>query len=613
MTESESSPAQPAANPALPLEELELTPEWVKTSGKSHADYPGPERPSKRDGRRSGRDRFRERDGERRPRPPRPPGSESPRAVRPERRREGPPRSPAPERRPPPATVSTPKADQFDVTFQAEEKGFEGMLEAMKQNPRAYALFDIAKLILNKPERHHVKLARKPAADGTRAPLFLVTPGENVFLRQEDAVRFALRQHAAMIFREKKTVVDPPKGNFTFVNRCGITGMWLGPPNYHEYQSRLIRHHQQRLRHMPFAEFQSHIQTVKDPDAVKAWVDSVSSKTEYECILDAEPKSFMSRDELEKHFLENHLAQFVTSAPELRVSGLASRQLQNPVILEVIRTSWLDERRFPMKTANDMRGRFRHEGFHFFKSPKGITYISRVKPQRFESIGHLSERIQKIILYLRAHFGCKRKHLIDHLLPQLSGADPTGEPAAAVASAAPVPLSVASDPPSTIEAGAVPPATPQPEVSAPTVLAPEGVANATPAAEATAPASPAPVPDTAAAASPAVQPSTDEDQLLADLHWLIRDGYVVEFSDGRLWALADKPPPPPPKPAAPPQADATLTPESPAPATVAPSEDGAGPPVASAAETGAESSASVPPVPAGSGDDTPSPTASTAP
>ena len=40
--------------------------------------------------------------------------------------------------------------------------------------------------------------------------------------------------------------------------------------------------------------------------------------------------------------------------------------------------------------------------------------------------------------------------------------------------------------------------------------------------------------------------SLDEDRLIADLHWLIHDGYVIEFSDGRLWAMPDQPPPPPP-------------------------------------------------------------------
>ena len=550
MMDSESAKAQPApsSDSALPLEELELTPEWVKTPGKSHADHPGAEREPRRDGRRPGRDR--DRDRERRPRPERPPGPERPRGMRPERPRSGPPSGHVRHRPPQP---HAPPAEPLEVTFHPEEKGFDGMLEAMKQTARAYALFDVAKLVLNKPERHHVKLARQAAADGTRAPLFLVMPGENVFLRHEDAVRFALHHHAAMIFREKKTSIDPPKGNFAFVNRCGFTGVWLGPPNYHEYQSRLIRHHQQRLRHVPFAEFQARIQTVKEPAAVKAWVDSMSAKTEYECLLDTEPKTFATRDELEKHFLENHVGQFVTSAPELRISGPGSRQLQNPMFLDAVRLAWLEERKFPMKTANEMRGRFRHEGFHFFKDPKGITYVSRIKPQRFESIAHLSERIQTIIIYLREHFGCKRKHLIDHLLPQLPA--PTGPTGAAAGADSP---------------------------------------------------SPAPPTEPGAGTPPVSHASPEQDQLLADLHWLAADGFIVEFADGRLWALPEKPPQPVPvempKPA--------LVPTSATEMTVTPSEDGAGSMAAPVADSPGESPPAAPSTPAAGDDGEPNPSES---
>ena len=538
MTESDLPVANttPAENQALPLEELELTPQWVKSSGKSYANHSGGDREPRREGRRPDGDRRRGNDRDQRPRSPRPPESGDRRGPRPEQRRSGPPQRRDSERRPAP---TAPPTLPVEVTFQPEDKGFAGMMEAMKQTQRAYTLFDIAKLVLNKPERHLVKFTRPPAANGAPEPLYVVTPGENVFLRQDEAVRFALRQHAAMILKEKKTPIDPPKGNFTFVNRCGLTGVWLGPPNYHEYQSRLVRHHQQRLRHMHFEEFKSRIQTVKDPEAVKAWVDSMSFKTEYECLLDAEPKTFSTRDEVEKHFVENHLAKFVTSAPEVRISGTASRQLQNPALLETVRLVWEQERKFPLKTANEMRGRLRHEGFHFFKDPKGITFISRIKPQRFESIGHLSEQIQKIILFLREHVGCKRKRLIEHFAP-----------------------------PPVAPAAAPPPAPTVDTVAIASGLTTDGNAPATPAL---------------------VMPSA-EDRLLSDLHWLIQDGYVVEFSDGRLWALPDKPPQP------------VSTKKPKAAATETPAENVAASPTPAVAEPPAEPTAAAETAPAAAED-----------
>ena len=54
----------------------------------------------------------------------------------------------------------------------------------------------------------------------------------------------------------------------------------------------------------------------------------------------------------------------------------------------------------------------------------------------------------------------------------------------------------------------------------------------------------------------------DETRVLADLHWLIQDGYVIEFSNGRLWALADKPAKTAPEVSAPPAAAATSDPAS---------------------------------------------------
>jgi hypothetical protein len=557
----------PAESQALPLEELELTPQWVKSSGKVYAEHSGQDRKPRRDGFRPDHERpdNRSRDrGDQRPRPPRPQGMadrrgprpEGPRPVgpRPEGRRSGPPQRHDNDRRPAP---SAPPTLPVEVTFQPEDKGFAAMMEAMKQTTRAYTLFDIAKLVLNKPERHLVKFARTPAADGSREPLFLVTPSENIFLRQEEAARFAFRHHGEMIFREKKTTIDPPKGNFTFVNRCGFTGVWLGPPNYHEYQGRLVRHHQQRLRHIPFEEFKSRIQTVRDPEAVKAWLDHMSAKTEYECILDAEPKAFASREELEKHFVETHLAQFVTTAPEVRISGAASRKLQNPSLLECVRLAWQQERKFPLKTANEMRGRLRHEGFHFFKDPKGITHISRIKPQQFESIAHLSEQIQKIIVYLREHFGCTRKQLLAHFVPQ-----PAPETAAPI---------LAPD-------VAAPPSAPAPETTAP---APTPDAAASP---------PAAAPEASAPAVSAPVVPSEQDRLLADLHWLIQDGYVAEFSDGRLWALADRPPQPAPA-ATPPPAPTEAPTENAVVATAAANEPVAEPtPPAETVPSASESS-----------------------
>jgi quinol monooxygenase YgiN len=476
---SEPDPATfnptPSSDAALPLDELELTPQWVKAVTPSFRDHTGEDRGPRKHDRG-----FRDRDRDRGPRPDRPPRARTGSPDRqqklgfqPHRDRQ---RAPQPQ---PPREITAP----VEVAFLPEEKGFAAMLATMKESRRAYALFDLAKLVLNKPERHQLKLTRKPAADGARAPLHVVIATEQVFLSQDQALRSIFQHHADLVCKETKTPVDPPKGNFLFVSRCGFTGEILGPPNYHEYQSRIVRHHQERLRHVSFEEFKSRIQSVKDPEAVKAWMESMSTKTEYECLLDAEPKKFANREELHRHVAAEHLDKLVSTVPETIISGPASRKLEHPGILEAIREAWVSERRFPLKTANGMQTRLRREGFSFFKHRKGITYICATKPKRFEAGQTLTEHVQKIVAFLRAKDGCTRKQLLDHLVPASS-------------------------------------------------------------------------PDA---------PAAGQEQLLADLHWLIQDGYVVEFHNGRLTVLEDRPPKPSPPPAA-----ASTEAAAPAPTTTDP-------------------------------------------
>lgn len=467
-------PPTPAteSTPALPLEELTLTPQWVKAPAPSYDKFSGNERDR---GPRRG-DRFDRRD--RGPRPDRPPRDRRPEAsARPATPKERPPRRDRPPHRPPatkdhrPAKpAQPPRPPQFtppvEVAFAPEDKAFASIVETIKQSPRAYAFFDVAKLILNKPERHVVKLQRKPGADGKRASLFRVTGHEQVFLGRDEALRWLLRRHPETVFEQVKTPIDPPKGNFQFVNRCGLTGEILGPPNHHDYQSRLVRHHQARLAHMPFERFRAQIQTVRDEAAVKAWIDSVSSKTEFKCKLDPEPKSFASREELEKHIFAEHAGALVGEATDAVLPGAASRHLEHGAILESVRLAWQHERRFPLKTANAMQAKLREAGLHFFKDTKGVTCVSTIKLKRFETGQVVTDHVRQLVEFIRTHQYCTRKDLALAL-----------------------------------------PGTP------------------------------------------------GDEQLVTDLHWLIQDGYVVEFYDGKLW-IPDERIPKPPAPVAPPVAEA---------------------------------------------------------
>ncbi len=466
---SPSTP-EPESASSLPLDELTLTPQWVKSAAPSYQNFTERDRGPRK------HDRFDRRD--RGPRPDRPPRERRPESsVKPAAPKHRPMHRPPADKdhRPTkPATPSRPPA-QFtppvEVAFTPDDKAFASIVGTIKQSPRAYAFFDVAKLVLNKPERHVVKLQRPAGADGKHAPLFFVAAHDQVFLGREEALRWILRRHPGTVFEQTKTPIDPPKGNFVFVNRCGLTGEVLGPPNYHEYQSRLVRHHQARLAHMPFEKFRAQIQTSRDEAAVKAWIESLSSKMEFKCKLDTEPKMFASREELEKHVVADHGDALVAAVPVVTLTGPASRTLEHGAIQESVRLAWQHERRFPLKTANAMQTRLREQGLHFFKDTKGVTCVSTVKLTRFETGQVVSDHVRQIVEFVRGHQYCARQDL-----------------------------------------------------------------------------------------ATALAATSGEELLAKDLHWLIQDGYVVEFFDGKLWIPEARTAKPAPAPVAVPAAEPPTSP-----------------------------------------------------
>ena len=59
-----------------------------------------------------------------------------------------------------------------------------------------------------------------------------------------------------MFYQTERTATEPPKGKYTFVAQCGLSGIILGPPNHHDYQNALRKLHAERFSRMPFEVLQ---------------------------------------------------------------------------------------------------------------------------------------------------------------------------------------------------------------------------------------------------------------------------------------------------------------------------------------------------------------------
>lgn len=481
-------------------------------------DKPGERRGPRRDGPPGGGGGGGDRRGG--PRPPRAGGSRfagkggpGRRDDRPEMRRE-----PVAPPAPPP---------EINVTFLPDEKGVEQIARQIKITGRAYPLFQIAQLVLQKPERYSVQLGVKKKGDVIIQPLFVCALDESPWLSEDEAVVHALKQHFATFYQAERTATEPPKGTYTFVAQCGMSGVILGPPNYHDYQNQLRKLHTERFARMPFDVFKSRVKIVKDEAVVKKWIEDLSFKTEYNCLNVPEPLKLASMEAVETHFRATHKDSIIKAVETLVVAGVPSRNLACSGLQRLVRSEWEHQKHFPLTVATKLSQQFASHGLQFFKVDKTVTHVAVARPQYLDlETTPVSENIKRIVEFINGNAKCTRKKLLEALAP----------------------------------------------VPRPTVI------QVNPEAPAVAPAE---------AGSP--EPTPEQTAVVSDLHWLVHQGHVLEFADGRL-ETAKKPAPRPPKPQKKPAEPAvagakaeTTAPETGAPLEGTPAAESAGTPVAEAA------------------------------
>ena len=139
--------------------------------------------------------------------------------------------------------------------------------------------------MLGKPDRFVVVVARKPrgaeASEAQQQPIYISVPDSIPFESEEAAVAHVMGTHLDTFFSRADVEVDPPKGNYLVINRCGVTGELLGPPNYHRYNQMVQQHFAAKVSRMPFETFRARIETVRDPEVVNQWLEKMKKVTRF--------------------------------------------------------------------------------------------------------------------------------------------------------------------------------------------------------------------------------------------------------------------------------------------------------------------------------------------
>jgi hypothetical protein len=441
----------------------------------------------------------------------------------------------------------------FAVTFYPEDTSFNTLVQTIRKSCRTIELFEIARTVVAKLDRFIVVLTRKtPVAAApasaeapARQPIFLSVPDGIPFESEDAALAHVLNKHLGLFFDSAEVEIEPPKGNFQVINKCSVTGELLGPPNYHRYNQIVQQHHAAKIPRMSLEAYRNRIETIRDPEVVAKWLEKMKKTTRFTWknpastrltppasapsapaapaapaappaaapVVDAaaEPQessetpapvaentgadvtaapavtetpapaaissiAFDSFDDARAYLLTNAKEKAVRSTESVRFHGTLCEQLLPGEIYNAVEGALERQRRFPLDTANALRGRLRREHFTIFKKgSKGVSYVCAVK-RKFRVPGQtFADSIGNLITFIETNPMVKASALPAKLL------------------------------------GIKMPAVPVPG---------------------------APVPETPPVAEPVL--SIDERAKIArlqgDLVWLVREGYVTEFIDGRLFA-----------------------------------------------------------------------------
>jgi hypothetical protein len=350
-----------------------------------------------------------------------------------------------------------------------DEMPFRKLIKVMRSSCRTYELFDIAKIILEKPERYIINIEPLDGKENdNKEPFYVTNPDKIPFLTENEAISFVIKNYAENYFTVEETEQEAPKGSFNYVNRCSITGELLAPPNYHRYNEILQEHCS--TNGLEMERVAKSIEQVSDPEVIQEWLTKMTKQKVY-VIKDrqeGEPESFSSLESAKNFLAKSRSTKIYKRGSRAKINGNHFDLIPEGDIKKSVKAYLDSQARFPLDTATGLRVRLRKMNFSIFKkSAKNISFVCSVKRKQTLPQSGFAPGIQALIEFIEANPEIKNSDLIEKYLGLTIPVVAEGEEAPAI-------------------------------------------------------------------------PEEDQQklkQLKMDLYWLVSEGYVTEYADGKLVAV----------------------------------------------------------------------------
>lgn len=393
------------------LSSFALGPSWARAAGNQQEKIVrGDEKPRRDSNRGDSRDSgggkggFRDRDQDTRGRKP-----FQGKGGRFDDRRDGPPRF-----------EETPPAEGVRVTLVPDAQAVHLIGKEVHQVARVYPLFDVAKILLAERGRCRAVFETQEP----QGPLFKGRVDDSLFLTRDEAVRHLWNSELKPQFIEEEVIeVDPPSGNFQSVAKCGLTGMWLGPPNFHTYQVNLRRLHRECFPNMPFAAYSAKVRTERGEEAVNAWLETMKKRVRWRIKGDGDDAWIEDRAEAERALANRHFDEAFETTRRAEITAAISPKNLSASLLVSLQLAGNHARNHPAILIPAVCKAVEAEHLPVFKR-QGKLFTGPARPHPLPPGQTLAERPAIIVEWIRGNKPAKLEGLWKAVLPEGSSAPP---------------------------------------------------------------------------------------------------------------------------------------------------------------------------------------------
>lgn len=265
------------------------------------------------------------------------------------------------------------------------------------QVARVYSLFDVAQILLAERGRCRAKFE----VGANRPALLHCKLDGALFLTKEEALRHLWKPELIKQVLEVETVeVDPPTGRFNAVARCGFSGVWLGPPNHHSYQTNLRRLHRECFSHIPFEFFSGKVRTERSEEAVAAWLETMKTKQRWRFIGDGDEGWMEDKAAAENAVATRCFEQVFQEVKAVELSAGIASECLSPSLWVSLRHAGYHVKHNPAVLIPAICAALESEHLPVFKR-SGKLFTGPSRPHPLPEGVSLAERPSRIIEWVR--------------------------------------------------------------------------------------------------------------------------------------------------------------------------------------------------------------------